>query len=65
MNGRNAICWEEKFKLDVWYVDNKTFRLDIRILFLTVKKVFIKEGVSADGHVTIEPFSGSYKERDQ
>ena len=65
VNGRNAICWEEKFKLDVWYVDNKTFRLDIRILFLTVKKVFIKEGVSADGHVTIEPFSGSYKERDQ
>ncbi|WP_369526247.1 sugar transferase [Photobacterium leiognathi] len=48
----------EKFALDVWYVDKKTFWLDIKILFLTVKKVFVKEGVSADGHVTIEPFKG-------
>lgn len=65
INGRNAISWEEKFALDVWYVDHKTFWLDIKILFLTVKKVFIKEGISADGHVTIEPFSGSYKKRDE
>ena len=59
INGRNAISWEEKFALDVWYVDNRTFWLDIKILILTVKKVFIKEGISADGHVTIEPFTGS------
>lgn len=59
INGRNAIDWEEKFVLDVWYVDNKTMWLDIKILFMTVKKVFLKEGISADGHVTIEPFTGS------
>ncbi|CAH6902549.1 Uncharacterized sugar transferase EpsL [Vibrio chagasii] len=59
INGRNAISWEEKFALDVWYVDNRTFWLDIKILTLTVKKVFIKEGISAVGHVTIEPFTGS------
>ncbi|PML99407.1 sugar transferase [Vibrio kanaloae] len=59
INGRNAISWEDKFELDVWYVDNRTFWLDIKILFLTVKKVFVKEGISADGHVTIEPFAGS------
>ncbi|MCY9875214.1 sugar transferase [Vibrio natriegens] len=58
INGRNAISWEDKFKLDVWYVDNHSFWLDIKILFLTVKKVFVKEGISADGHVTIEPFTG-------
>ena len=56
INGRYAISWEEKFALDVWYVDNKTLWLDIKILFMTVKKVFVKEGISADGHVTIEPF---------
>jgi len=59
INGRNAISWEEKFALDVWYVDNRTLWLDIKILFMTVKKVFVKEGISADGHVTIEPFTGS------
>ncbi|NOH65236.1 sugar transferase [Vibrio rotiferianus] len=59
INGRNAISWEEKFALDVWYVDNRTLWLDIKILFTTVKKVFVKEGISADGHVTIEPFTGS------
>ncbi|MEZ8732903.1 sugar transferase [Vibrio splendidus] len=59
VNGRNAISWEDKFALDVWYVDNRTLWLDIKILFLTVKKVFVKEGISADGHVTIEPFTGS------
>ncbi|HHF2880025.1 sugar transferase [Vibrio diabolicus] len=61
INGRNAISWEDKFKLDVWYVDNRNLWLDIKILFLTVKKVFVKEGISADGHVTIEPFTGQSK----
>ena len=59
VNGRNAISWEDKFNLDVWYVDNHTFWLDIKILFLTVKKVLIKEGISSDGHVTMEAFKGS------
>jgi lipopolysaccharide/colanic/teichoic acid biosynthesis glycosyltransferase len=59
VNGRNAISWDEKFKLDVWYVDNQSFWLDIKILLFTVKKVFVREGISADGHVTIEPFKGS------
>ena len=59
VNGRNAISWEDKFKLDVWYVDNQSFWLDIKILLLTVKKVFVREGISADGRVTIEPFKGS------
>lgn len=59
INGRNAISWEDKFKLDVWYVVNHSFGLDIKILLLTVKKVFVKEGISADGHVTIAPFTGN------
>lgn len=59
VNGRNAISWEEKFKLDVWYVDNQSFFLDVKILFLTIKKVFIKEGISEEGHVTAEPFKGN------
>lgn len=59
INGRNAISWEDKFKLDVWYVDNRSFWLDIKILFFTVKKVFVKEGITADGHVTVEPFQGT------
>lgn len=59
VNGRNAISWDEKFKLDVWYVDNQSFWLDLKILFLTVKKVFVKEGISADGHATMPFFSGS------
>ncbi|TMN66838.1 sugar transferase [Pseudoalteromonas sp. S1727] len=59
VNGRNAISWEQKFKLDVWYVDNQSLLLDFKILLLTVKKVFVREGISADGHVTIEPFKGS------
>ncbi|MBH0057932.1 sugar transferase [Pseudoalteromonas sp. SWXJZ94C] len=60
VNGRNAISWEQKFKFDVWYVDNQSFLLDFKILLLTVKKVFVREGISADGHVTIEPFKGSH-----
>ena len=59
INGRNAINWEDKFKLDVWYVENRTFWLDIKILFLTVKKVFVKDGISADGEATMPKFTGS------
>lgn len=59
VNGRNAITWEEKFKLDVWYVENQHFWLDIKILFLTIKKVFVKEGISAKGEVTMSAFKGS------
>lgn len=59
VNGRNAISWEEKFKLDVWYVDNQSFWLDIKILFLTVMKVFKSEGINQTGHVTMEKFKGS------
>ncbi|MEZ9198475.1 sugar transferase [Shewanella sp. 10N.286.54.B9] len=59
VNGRNAISWDSKFALDVWYVNNQSFWLDIKILLLTVKKVFVREGISADGHVTIEKFTGS------
>lgn len=59
INGRNAISWEDKFKLDVWYVDNQTIFLDIQILLLTIKKVILKEGITADGHVTTEAFKGT------
>ncbi|MBB1419444.1 MULTISPECIES: sugar transferase [unclassified Pseudoalteromonas] len=61
VNGRNAISWEDKFKLDVWYVDNQSFWLDIKILLLTVKKVFVREGISADGEATMSLFKGSDK----
>lgn len=59
VNGRNAIGWEEKFKLDVWYVDHISFFLDLKILFLTIKKVFIREGISATGHATMDYFRGT------
>ncbi|RUO37295.1 sugar transferase [Aliidiomarina shirensis] len=59
VNGRNAISWEQKFEYDVWYVDNRSFWLDIKILLLTIKKVFVREGISSDGHVTMEKFKGS------
>jgi lipopolysaccharide/colanic/teichoic acid biosynthesis glycosyltransferase len=59
VNGRNAISWEKKFKLDVWYVENQSLWLDIKILFLTVKKVIVKDGISADGEVTMTKFTGS------
>ncbi|EON89330.1 sugar transferase [Plesiomonas shigelloides] len=59
INGRNAISWEDKFKYDVWYVDNRTIWLDIKILFQTIKKVLIKEGISAKDEVTMPPFKGS------
>jgi lipopolysaccharide/colanic/teichoic acid biosynthesis glycosyltransferase len=59
VNGRNAISWEDKFRLDVWYIDNYSFWLDIKILFLTIKKVFVRDGISADGEVTMSKFTGS------
>lgn len=59
VNGRNALSWEEKFKLDVWYVDNKTFMLDMRILFLTVLKVLKKEGINQSEQVIVEKFRGN------
>ena len=59
VNGRNAISWEEKFKLDVWYVDNRSFWLDLKILVLTVRKVVVREGISAEGEVTMSKFEGS------
>jgi lipopolysaccharide/colanic/teichoic acid biosynthesis glycosyltransferase len=62
VNGRNAISWEDKFAFDVWYVDNQSFWLDFKILLFTVKKVFVREGISADGHVTIEAFKGTPSE---
>ncbi|MBF4489743.1 sugar transferase [Psychrobacter sp. N25K4-3-2] len=59
VNGRNAIGWDKKFALDTWYVDNQSLWLDIKILFKTVKKVLIKDGISADGEVTMSKFTGS------
>ncbi|KPM60266.1 sugar transferase [Pseudomonas putida] len=61
INGRNALSWEEKFKLDVWYVDNHSFWLDLKVIFLTVKKVIIRDGISAQGEVTMSKFTGSRK----
>lgn len=59
VNGRNAIDWQTKFELDVWYVEHLSFWLDIKILFLTVKKVFVREGISSDSSVTMEKFTGN------
>lgn len=59
VNGRNAISWEEKFRLDVWYVDNRSFWLDLRILWLTVLRVFQRHGINAEGDATMPKFTGS------
>ena len=59
VNGRNALSWEEKFALDIWYVDNRSFWLDLNILVLTLRKVFVREGISAGDHVTMPIFTGS------
>lgn len=59
INGRNALNWEEKFALDVWYVDNRTLWLDIKVLWLTVKKVMVREGISAAGEATMPRFGGT------
>lgn len=63
INGRNSLSWDEKFKLDVWYVDNHTLWLDIKILFLTIKKVLIKEGISQENNATMEAFTGSIEQK--
>ena len=62
VNGRNAISWEDKFNLDVEYVNNISFLLDWKIIFLTLKKVFVREGINSETSVTMEPFKGSTKE---
>lgn len=59
INGRNALNWEDRFKLDVWYVNNQSFWLDLKILFLTVKKVVKKDGISAEGEATMTKFTGN------
>jgi len=59
VNGRNAIGWQKKFELDVWYVDNLSFLLDVKIMLLTLKKVFIREGISQEGQATAEAFKGN------
>lgn len=59
VNGRNAISWTKKFELDVWYVDHCSFLLDMKILFLTVKKVFAREGINSEEAVTMLPFNGN------
>jgi sugar transferase EpsL len=58
VNGRNALSWEEKFKLDVWYVDHVSFWLDVKILWMTLWKVLKREGISAEGHATMPEFLG-------
>ncbi|HHX59681.1 MAG TPA: sugar transferase [Epulopiscium sp.] len=59
VNGRNAISWTQKFKYDVWYVENISFMLDLKIFFFTIKKVFVREGISKEGQVTTVPFDGT------
>ena len=59
VNGRNAISWKQKFEYDIWYVDHISFRLDLKIFFLTLKKVYQSEGISANDSVTTEAFKGN------
>lgn len=59
VNGRNAIGWTKKFELDVWYVNHCSFLLDVKIIFLTIKKVFVREGISQEGQATMEFFTGN------
>ena len=59
VNGRNAISWPEKFRLDVWYVENRSLLLDIKILFLTVKKVLDRSGINSEGEATVTKFTGN------
>lgn len=62
VNGRNAISWPQKFRYDVWYIDHFSLRLDLKILLLTVKKVFVREGISAAGEATVQKFTGKETE---
>lgn len=59
INGRNALSWDEKFALDVWYVDNRTLWLDIKIIWLTIRKVLVRDGISAEGEATMSRFMGN------
>ena len=59
VNGRNALSWDEKFELDVWYVENRSFGLDLKILWRTIAAVIARDGISNDGHVTMPPFRGN------
>jgi lipopolysaccharide/colanic/teichoic acid biosynthesis glycosyltransferase len=59
INGRNAVSWDEKFKLDVWYVDNRSFWLDLKIVLLTIKKVLVRDGINAEGEATMSKFMGN------
>jgi len=61
VNGRNALSWHEKFELDIWYVDNHSLFLDLKILFMTVKKVIFREGIAENGQVTMSKFTGNTK----
>ncbi|PWA12645.1 sugar transferase [Pueribacillus theae] len=61
VNGRNALSWEEKFALDVWYVDHQSFWLDLKIILLTIVKVFKSEGINQENHATVERFTGTPK----
>ena len=62
VNGRNTLTWEQKFRLDVWYVDHKSLALDLKILFLTLWKVIRRDGISQQGHATMPSFTGSREE---
>lgn len=62
VNGRNSLSWEDKFKLDTWYIENRTMRLDIKIIFMTLKKVVVREGIAADGEATMSKFTGGKPE---
>jgi lipopolysaccharide/colanic/teichoic acid biosynthesis glycosyltransferase len=59
VNGRNAVSWEERFRLDIWYVDHRNFWLDLRILAMTLKRVFSREGINEPGQATMTPFQGA------
>jgi sugar transferase EpsL len=61
VNGRNSLSWEEKFEKDVWYVDHRTFKLDLLIIWLTIKNIVIAEGISQEGSATMEKFKGSHR----
>jgi lipopolysaccharide/colanic/teichoic acid biosynthesis glycosyltransferase len=59
VNGRNALSWDARFSMDVWYVEHQSLRLDLRILWLTVSRVLRRDGISQPGHVTAAPFAGN------
>ena len=65
INGRNLLSWEEKFEMDVWYVDNHSFMLDLRILFMTVEQVLKRKGISAEAHATMPRFQGTSSLEDE